>query len=279
MRGLLINGIESGYVSVQDRGLHYGDGVFETIACSAGQAQFVDQHLDRLQRGARVLGIAFPDRQLFLDDIGRLLQQGNGAGVVKLILTRGRGKRGYRCEQNHLPTRISMFAERPAYIDRWQHAGITARFCVTPVSVNPQLAGLKTLNRLENVLAARELGDGFDEGIMMDPGGCVIEGTMSNVFAVIDDVLVTPALTRCGIEGIMRAQVIDIAATQAMKVDIRDIPRDELLSAAEVFVSNSLIGLCAVRQIEQHEFAAGRIMQTINTHLQKRMQAHAKTAA
>lgn len=279
MRGLLINGIESGYVSVQDRGLHYGDGVFETIACDAGRAQFASQHLDRLQRGAQVLGIAFPGRQLFLDDIERLLQRSSGAGVVKLILTRGRGKRGYRSEQNHLPTRICMLSDRPAYIDRWQREGITARFCATPVSVNPQLAGLKTLNRLENVLAAQELGDDYDEGFMMDSDGCVIEGTMSNLFAVIDDALVTPELARCGIEGVMRAQVIDIAATQAMKLEIRNIPRDELVSADEVFVSNSLIGLCAVRQIDQHAFSAGRMMQTINAHLQQRMQADAKAAA
>ena len=279
MSGLLVNGIASDYVSAHDRGLHYGDGLFETIACNGTHAQFIDDHLDRMQHGARVLGIAFPDRQLFLDDIGSLLNSSSVASVIKLILTRGSGKRGYRPQHEHVATRICMLGALPEYLDRWQRDGITARMCKTPVSVNPGLAGLKTLNRLENVLAAGELGTDIDEGIMMDVDGRVIEGTVSNLFAVIDDSLVTPDLSRCGIAGIVRAQIIDIAKTSAMKIEIRNMGRDELMSASELFVCNSLIGVCAVRQLEQRVFTADTITRTIKAKLHKRMQADAKAAA
>ena len=279
MSGLLINGIASDYVSANDRGLHYGDGLFETIACTGTRAQFIDDHLDRMQHGARVLGIAFPGRQLILDDIDSLLINSRAASVIKLVLTRGSGKRGYRPPERQASTRVCMLGAWPEYIDRWKRDGITARMCKTPVSVNPELAGLKTLNRMENVLAAGELAGDVDEGIMTDADGQVIEGTMSNLFAVIDGSLVTPDLSRCGIAGIMRAQIIDIAKTNAMKIEIRNMDRDELLSASELFVCNSLIGVCAVRRLEQLEFTADTITRTIKTNLQKRMQADAKAAA
>jgi 4-amino-4-deoxychorismate lyase len=279
MNGLLVNGIASEYVSANDRGLHYGDGLFETIACNGTRAQFIDDHLDRMQRGARILGIEFPDRQLILDDIGSLLDSGSAASVIKLVLTRGRGKRGYRPQEDQACTRICMLGDWPEYIDRWQRDGIAARFCKNRVSVNPGLAGLKTLNRLENVLAASELARDVDEGIMTDVDGQVIEGTMSNLFAVIDDSLVTPDLSRCGIAGIMRAQIIDIAKTNAMKIEIRNMRRDELMSASELFVCNSLIGVCAVRRLEQQVFTADTVTRTIEANLRKRMQADAKAAA
>jgi len=266
-------------VSVADRGLHYGDGVFETIACVGNTPVFIEQHLSRMETGARRLKIPFPDRQLILDDINCLLRGNDSNGVIKLILTRGRGKRGYRYETKQIPTRICMLSAWPDYVAHWRKHGITARFCQTQVSLNPQLSGIKSLNRLDSVLASSELGAAFNEGFLSDTEGNVIEGTMSNIFVVLNDALVTPDLSCCGINGIMREQIIDIAHNNNIKVVIRNITRDELLESREIFVSNSVIGACAVKQLEQQFYNTDTMTKTINTVLDRRIEADAKAAA
>ncbi len=279
MRRVLINGVAAAYVSVDDRGLHYGDGVFETIACTGTRPIFIEQHLQRMQSGARVLNIPFPDRQLILDDINCLLYNSNTDSVIKLILTRGQGRRGYRYETTALPTRICMHAASPQYLRQWQQQGISVRFCETRASINPDLAGIKSLNRVENVLASSELGSAYEEGLVSDIEGNIIEGTMSNVFAVVDDGLVTPDLSRCGIKGIMREQIIDIALNNGISVETRNITRDELICAQEIFVSNSVIGLCVVKQLEQLSFDTFTMSKLLKAALDNRIEANAKTAA
>lgn len=279
MNRVLINGVASEYVPVTDRGLHYGDGVFETIACSGSHAVFIDQHLNRMQSAARTLDLSFPPRQLFLNDINCLIN-GNGVkSVIKLMLTRGQAKRGYHYDTGQPPMRICMQSAWPEHVTEWNKHGITLRFCETQVSLNPRLAGLKTLNRLENVLASKELGTAFNEGLLSDIDGNVIEGTMSNIFAVNNDVVLTPDLSRGGINGIMRQQVIDIAHKNNIRVEIRNISRDELLASDEIFVSNSLIGVCAVKRLEQQVFDTVTMTRMINTVLQRRIEADAKAAA
>jgi 4-amino-4-deoxychorismate lyase len=279
MSEVLINGIASVYVSATDRGLHYGDGVFETIACLGNKPVFLQQHMNRMENGARKLKIPFPDRQLFFDDINCLLRGGNGNGVIKLILTRGSGKRGYRYDKRQMPTRISMLSAWPYYVAGWREHGIAARFCQTQLSLNTQLAGVKSLNRLDSVLASSELGSAFDEGFLSDVDGNVIEGTMSNIFFVVNDALITPDLSRCGVNGIMREQIIDIAQNNNIKVEIRNITRDELLASRELFVSNSVIGACNVKQLEQQIYNAVTMTKTINRFLDRRIEADAKAAA
>lgn len=278
MNRVLINGIAADYVSVTDRGLHYGDGVFETIACVGTHPVYIDQHLNRMEDGARRLKIPFPARQLFQEDINCLLRGSNGHSVIKLILTRGSGKRGYRYEARQIPTRICTRSEWPDYVAHWREDGIITRFCETQVSLNPQLSGIKSLNRLDNVLASSELGTEFNEGFLSDIDDNVIEGTMSNVFAVLNEVLVTPELSRCGINGIMREHIIDIAHQNNIRIEIRGIKRDELLQSQAIFVSNSVIGLCVVKQLQQQSFSTDTITTMINTALQKRIEADAKAA-
>jgi len=265
----LINGIAAGHVSVSDRGLHYGDGVFETIACVAGSAEFVREHLSRMREGAGRLAIPFPDPALFLQDIAALLASADAAGdcVIKLMLTRGAGRRGYRYDPLLAPTRIALRSERPARVNRWKQ-GMRARFCETPVSVNSRLAGVKHLNRLDSVLASAELGESCDEGIMLDPQAHVIEGTMSNVFAVIDDVLVTPDLAHCGVQGIIRGKLLQGAAGLGLQTGVRELQQHELLAAAEVFVCNSVIGVCPVTQLAGRRKQPGPITSMLEQVLQ-----------
>ena len=279
MSKVLINGIASEYVSVTDRGLHYGDGVFETIACVGNSAVFIQQHLNRMENGARRLNIPFPDRQLFLDDINCLLRGSNSNSIIKLILTRGRGKRGYRYEKTQIPMRICMLSAWPDYVAHWREHGIATRFCQTQVSVNPQLAGIKSLNRLDSVLASSELGPAFNEGFLSDIDGNVIEGSMSNIFIVSNGTLVTPDLSRCGVNGIMREQIIDIAQNNSIKVETRNITRDEMLESREIFISNSVIGACVVKQLEKQSYNTDTMTTTINKILDRRIEADATAAA
>jgi len=278
MSKVLINGIASEYLSAFDRGLHYADGVFETIACVGNSAVFIQQHLNRMENGARKLNIPFPDRQLFLDDINCLLRGSNSNSILKLILTRGRGKRGYRYEKTQIPTRICMLSAWPDYVAHWREHGIKTRFCQTQVSVNPQLAGIKSLNRLDSVLASSELGPAFNEGFLSDIDGNVIEGSMSNIFIVSNGTLVTPDLSRCGVNGIMREQIIDIAQNSSIKVETRNITRDELLESREIFISNSVIGVCVVKQLEKQSYNTDTMTRTIKKILDRRIEADGKAA-
>ena len=280
MQQVLVNGIAADYVSVADRGLHYGDGLFETIACAGTHAYFLDRHLQRMENGARILDIPFPGRERIRRDIDRLLQARSSArSVIKLMLTRGSGKRGYRYDNNQHPTRICMLSPWPDYVALWAQHGKKARFCRTQASVNAHLAGIKSLNRLENVLASSELGTGYDEGFLCDIDGNVIEGTMSNVFAVVDDVLLTPDLSRSGIPGIMRDQVIASAKEIGFEVEAASISRDELTGSREIFISNSVIGICGVKQLEKYSFDCTTMTEAIHATLKKRIDSDAKTAA
>ncbi|MGB5275819.1 MAG: aminodeoxychorismate lyase [Gammaproteobacteria bacterium] len=280
MAEVLINGISADYVSVADRGLNYGDGLFETIACSGTHPHFIRQHLQRMERGATGLDIPFPGRELFRQDIDRVLKNSAGSkSVIKLILTRGHGKRGYRYDTKQPPTRICVRSPWPAQVVHWAQQGVRARFCQTPASVNPRLAGIKSLNRLENVLASNELGDRFDEGLLSDIDGNVVEGTMSNLFAVIDDAVVTPDLSRCGIAGIMREQIIDSAHEIGIRIENVNLSRDDVMNSQELFISNSVIGLCVLKQLEQRSFNRHMITEVIKSRLNKKIDADAETDA
>jgi 4-amino-4-deoxychorismate lyase len=270
MNHALINGIATDYISVMDRGLHYGDGVFETIACVDGSAQFVNEHLERMRDGANRLDIAFPDQTLFMRDIAALLSCAGESGdcVIKLMLTRGASRRGYRYDKHQAPTRVCLRSAWPEHISRWKQ-GVRTRFCETPISINARLAGIKHLNRLDSVLASAELVESCDEGFMLDPQGSVIEGTMSNVFAVIDGVLVTPDLTHCGIRGIIRDKLLRIAASQGLQTEIHTLQQRELLAADEVFVSNSILGVCPVTRVAQREKQPGEITSSLDQALKQ----------
>jgi 4-amino-4-deoxychorismate lyase len=273
----LINGIAAAYVSVADRGLSYGDGLFETIACRGSDLLFLDQHLLRMEHGARLLDIPFPNRALFLQDIAVLLDDSVEAkSVIKLVLTRGHGERGYRYQAGQVPTRICMRSPWPAHVAQWRRHGIRARFCDTPASINPRLAGIKSLNRLENVLASSELGREFDEGFLCDSDGHVVEGTMSNLFAVIDDAVVTPDLSHCGIAGIMRQQIIDSADEIGIGIETGQLTRGDLLSSEEIFISNSVIGLCVLKQLEQQSYDRHMTAEAIRARLITKIKADAE---
>ena len=261
----LVNGRASETFAIADRGLHYGDGVFETAAIQGGIVEFWVRHDARLKQGCNRLGIPLPEPVLLKSEIDTLCF-GQTRGVLKVIITRGSGGRGYRppsgaeCQ----PTRIVQIHPWPDYPASWSDEGVRIRTCQTRLSQQPLLAGIKHLNRLEQVLARREWQDpDIAESIMLDTAERVICGTTSNVFFVRDGLLHTPELSRCGIAGIVRSVVLEIAAALGISTQVGEYSLADLAEADEIFFTNSLIGVWPVRQWDEQQFSPGNVARRI----------------
>lgn len=248
MTTILVDGAEADCVPALDRGLAYGDGLFETVAVRDGEPRHLERHLARLARGCDRLGLPRPDAAVLHAEM-HALARAAGRGVLKLLYTRGVGGRGYRPPERGRPLRV--LAMHPPPVQDPEHAtrGVRVAVCRTRLAVNPVLAGIKHLNRLEQVLASRELDDTTAEGLMLDSDDRLIEGTRTNVFLVLDDVLVTPDLSRCGVAGIMRELVLERAAALGIPVRVADVPARALDEASELFLCNSLLGVWPVRAV------------------------------
>lgn len=252
--GCLINGAPSGRVAVSDRGLQYGDGLFETIAVRNGSPCLWYRHMERLRRGCGVLGLPMPPLDVLLDECLSLIGY-QGDGVLKIILTRGSGGRGYLPPVDPTPVRILCLYPFPDYPPTWQDAGVAVTLCRMPMSENRRLAGLKHLNRLDQVLARNEVsGDGTVEGLMCDSRGCVIGGTMTNLFLWTDGLLTTPKLDTCGIAGTVRGLVLEEAQRSGIPVRIKDIRLPETGQAQGMFLTNAVAGVWPVRRFLDNNF-------------------------
>jgi 4-amino-4-deoxychorismate lyase len=238
---------ESQAATVADRAFQYGDGVFETLRIANGSVRFLESHLQRLANGCERLRIPAPDASTLRDEIERVAGATRDA-VVKVIVSRGPGGRGYRAPEQPTPTRVVALYPLPAP----DSGPLALRWCDTRVARQPILAGLKHLNRLEQVLAQSEWSDaGIQEGLMLDTEGELIGGTSSNVFVVRDGVLVTPDLRYCGVRGVMRKQVIDCARTLGVPVSEEPLWPEDLPGAKEVFVTNAVRGIRPVATLAE----------------------------
>ena len=261
----LVNGVPTSLVSVRDRGLAYGDGLFETILVRRGSPTLADYHFRRMARGAQVLRLPL-DQALIRSEVeqqGRLM----GDGLIKLIVTRGESQRGYAMPQSPQLTRILQSSPLPAYPSQHTEQGIRLFPCVTRLGNQPLLAGIKHLNRLEQVLARSEWQDAAcAEGLVCDLAGNPVEGTMSNLFIRLKDRWVTPVLDQCGVRGVMRDFLIEYLDDQGEAVVQRTISHEELLSSTEVFCCNSVFGVWPVVALEAKQWPIGphtRVIQTL----------------
>jgi 4-amino-4-deoxychorismate lyase len=255
---ILINGQQCKQLDVSDRGLHYGDGLFETLAVRNGKPELWRAHMARLAEGCVRLGIAEPDQQVLLEEAKQLCHDSDRA-VLKIIVTRGTGGRGYRPPSMPEPTRIVAKYPWPEYADDMSPYHL--RFCQTPLGCNPALAGIKHLNRLEQVLARNEWDDdSIHEGLMCDRHGNVIEGISSNLFAVRDGALLTPETTHCGVDGVMREKVLALAKELGIPSAITTIHRDEITRMDGLFITNSIVGIRPVVQLAQTHYRDSMII-------------------
>jgi 4-amino-4-deoxychorismate lyase len=261
---VLVNGQALDCVPTSDRGLLYGDGVFETIAVSDGKLCYWEHHLQRLQSGCERLGIEAASAGQLLEEC-RSLVQSSPRAVIKIIITRGSGGRGYRVPVQSRPLRVVQLHDMPDYPATCTERGVKTRICRIRLGHNTALAGIKHLNRLEQVMARREWDTpDVQEGLMLDTAGQLVEGTMSNVFMVKGAVLITPDLALCGVAGIIRSRALELAKLHGIKTRIQSVQPDILMQADEVFICNSLIGIWPVIGIDGHTFQKG----PVTTHLQ-----------
>jgi 4-amino-4-deoxychorismate lyase len=262
---ILVNGSEARTVAAEDRGLAYGDGLFETLALRAGGLRFVDAHLARLARGCARLGIPTPDAGLLREQLAAV-SDGVAHGVVKILLTRGPGPRGYAPPASPEPTLI--VSCHPGEPPTGVAAPLRVRDCATPVASSPALAGLKTLNRLEQVLARAEWRDpAIGEGLMRDDAGWYAGGTASNLFIVRDGTLLTPGLGRRGVRGIMRDVVLAASARLGIPSAEADLGRADLDGASEMFLTSALIGIAPVGEFDGRPLAVGPLTRRLRAEL------------
>lgn len=248
-------------VPLDSRALHYGDGLFETIAIRAGKPRLWTLHVERLLSGCGRLGINAPDADVLSKQLENALQSSavdTQYALAKIIVSAGSGRRGYqRSEDGSSELLIGIFEAVPPGTALLRH-GVVTRSCETSLAVQPALAGIKSLNRLEQVLAREEWQDpDVFEGLMCDTGGQLICGTMSNVFVIHGDSVSTPALDRCGVAGVMRRHVLDTLCANQMTVAECDISWDQFLSADEVFLTNSQFGVLPVRACDDRQWRVG----------------------
>jgi 4-amino-4-deoxychorismate lyase len=250
----LINGKPDETLSPYDRGFSYGDGVFRTLPVRGGQAEQWARHYRKLSSDCQVLRIACPSESDLLSDLAALFADG-GDGVAKIVVTRGESARGYAFPMDMASRRVVLRASQAEYPTSHRSEGVKLHLCNLRLAVQPRLAGIKHLNRLENVLARAEWSSpDIAEGLLLDQDGYVIEGTMSNLFLRSGSLLRTPDLKRCGVAGVTRDRILELASELGLQGEASDITLEELKSADEVVICNSLIGVWQVRSLGEHRW-------------------------
>jgi len=265
-----IDGVEGEALIPNERMLQYGDGLFETLVVRDGEIGYLERHMQRLQAGCSRLGITIPDPDGLVETLMCRAGEAQEA-VLKVMLGRSGAGRGYAVPEHAGVKCIVSLYPLKQWPEVHREQGVRVRICETRLATQPVLAGIKHMNRLEQVLARREWNSGYEEGLMLDYNDRVIEGTMTNIFLVKQGGVFTPALEQCGVAGVMRSVVLDLADAMDMPVTVESIGRNELLMADEVFLCNSVIGVWPVASIESgHQMGVGPISRKLMQGLDSR---------
>lgn len=265
--GSWVDGIPGTQLPIDDRGLQYGDGLFETLLVRKGRVRFLAAHLARLALGCERLGIARIPDDVLSAEILRAAAQAPELAILKLVVTRGSGPRGYAVRGHFSPRRVmSLHATRP--LDAAAH-GISLRIARQTAGENPSLAGLKHLNRLENVLAWLEPdAEASFDALLFDRSGQIVGGTMSNLFLCRGGAIVTPGVERAGVAGVMRGIVLRECAALGIPAEVRSVAPAELAMADEAFITNARIGVVPVRNVGEHVFHMNQIGARLAAHIE-----------
>ena len=238
---------------LHDRASHYGDGLFETIAVRQGKPCLWPYHLNRLQQGCVRLGLPPVEEQELTAEV----QQhsiSHPHAVLKLILSAGNIQRGYQRPAIVIPNRYLQSQPWPDHPLYQTDRAVQLQLCQTRLGSQPLLAGIKHLNRLEQVLARNEIRPPADEGVMLDQQGRVVEGVMSNLLLQHDGYYMTPRIHDCGVAGVVRQLVLDRAEQQGQTILVGTVSLDQLQQAEAVYIMNSLLGVRRVSRFEEREY-------------------------
>jgi 4-amino-4-deoxychorismate lyase len=268
--GSWIDGVPGTALPADDRGLQYGDGVFETVLVRGRRARFLEAHLARLSSGCARLGIAGNFLALLRAEIDAAVAMAPPLAILKIIVTRGTSRRrGYAPQGDETARRIVSLWPAPAReAALWE--GVEVRVANIRLGENPALAGIKHLNRLENVLAAAESGaSAVFESLLLDSSGNLVSGAMSNVFIVRAGAVATPLIDRCGVAGVMRGIVLRECAALGIAIAEQRLTLEDLYSASEAFITNARIGVVPVRRVGEHSFDMNTTAKRLAGHIEK----------
>jgi 4-amino-4-deoxychorismate lyase len=259
-------------VSATDRGLAYGDGVFRTFIAHHGVAQHWSMQYAKLAADCTRLGITAPAASTLEAEI-RQVCTSEPECVVKIVVTSAEAERGYR-RGGGVPTRIIMTAAVPKHAAEYRQSGVRVRTCHLRLAHQPALAGIKHLNRLENVLARAEWDDAqIAEGILLDADEHAIGGTMTNLFVVTQNRLATPHLDRCGVAGVTRDRIIAAATRNDIACEVRAVTMKELRRADELFLVNSVVGIWPVQSLDGNPMPVGPVTKRLQRCLDEETDA------
>jgi len=264
----LINGAKQSKISIFNRNIQFGDGLFETCVVKNKKILFWVNHFARLNRGCEQLKISKVDESVWLSDVKKALSLCSyDLSLVKLILSRGESLRGYGFKDDIKPVRAVIVSELQKTTP---NNFFCLEYCQSGYDSNPKLAGIKHCNRLEQVLARAGLKS--DEGIMLDENHNVISVTQGNIYAIHGNTLITPKLDKCGVEGTRRDVILDLAKLLGIKVKVDTLSVKELGQANEVFISNSIIGIQSISQIGDISFSENLITKKIKDAFTEKME-------
>jgi 4-amino-4-deoxychorismate lyase len=257
------NGVRCDAIDPLDRAFLYGDGLFTSVRVSSGDPHLWIRHLHRLQDGAQRLNLDVHFAQLALDVAEKTALLNHG--VLKVIISRGVGARGYLPPQQPAVIYLQLFPSIEGS-DVVCKPPIASGMLVSQLGqVMPQLSGLKTLNRLEQVLLRQELaGYEWHEGLVCDVNGWIIEGVYSNCFFQVDGEWWTPPIDCSGILGVMRTELIERMQTQHVSLHVKTLQRDEVGRIEALFFCNALTQIVPVRTLNDRMLNLSAVTSLVN---------------
>lgn len=254
---IVINDSAQPQVAAGCRALQYGDGVFTTLAVKNGQPQLWSLHLARLQLAVTRLALPAPDWHVLTETVAQHAAQFTAPTVIKLLLSRGIGGRGYAPHQCHHPIVYLYTAAMPDY-QHWQQHGLRVGVAKLRLAIQPALAGLKHTNRLEQVLLKQELAQtSFDDLLVVDQQQHLTEATAANVFYQWQGQWFTPPLHLAGVAGVMRQHIMaNLAGCQERVLQVSDIKHVQAM-----FLTNALLGIAPINSIEGYALPIAAVQQ------------------
>jgi len=247
-----LNGQPSSSIALDDRGLAFGDGLFETLLINNSSVTLLAYHLERLLEGAHALRLSL-DPDLVAKELRSFIASYSlSQGVLKLIVTRGSGPRGYAVAENSQLNRVLLFYPAAKFKPFAARSPVIAELSRLKLAPQAALSGIKHLNRLEQVLAKTKgySQSGCSDSILLDINGNVIETVSSNLFFFSGDQLLTPDLSLCGVNGTVRRLILaELEMELGIKVLIRRIKLSQLRQASLVFSTNSVRGVQRIQCI------------------------------
>ncbi|WP_299688077.1 aminodeoxychorismate lyase [uncultured Vibrio sp.] len=281
-----VDGESQQTVDILDRSFQYGDGCFTTMLVQGGQIQHFRDHqhrVDECLKALRITALDWDVVRVWLDNALQHIQDSELQGTkslhktnkphdqkagIKLHVSRGSGGRGYSAKNIAKPTVIISTFAFPSHYSAWQDSGVELGVCQQALGLNPLLAGHKHNNRLEQILMKDEMDQANEvDGVVLDISGNVIETTMANLFWRKGHTIYTPQLTKSGVVGVMRKQVLTALNQAELSVTISDYSLPQLMLADEIFITNSILGVAPVTRICDSQFTIGSVTRSLQGQL------------